>query len=131
MIPSRRLVHQRGASIFTLLFVAIIIGFFMLMGMRVFPAVNEYLTVRKTISHIMRGNPSSAAEIRNSFEKAIEIEYSIKSIKPNDLTIQPIGSTGGFRTSFAYNVEIPVFEPMVFLLMKFDGSASSGGLQGP
>jgi hypothetical protein len=131
MIPSRRLVHQRGASIVTLLFVAIVIGFALLLGMRAFPAVNEYLTIRKTVTHIMKNNPSSPAEIRNAFEKAIEIEYSIKTIKPEDLDIQPLGNSGGFRTSFAYNVEIPIVEPTVYLLMKFDGSASSGGVRGP
>ena len=131
MIPSRPSHRQRGASILTLLFLAIVIGFFLLIGMRAFPSVNEYLTVRKTVNHIMQGNPSSPAEIRNSFEKATEVEFSIKSIKPDDLTIVPIGATGGFRTSFAYNVEIPVFEPTVYLLMKYEGSASSGGLQGP
>jgi hypothetical protein len=129
MIPSRRLVHQRGASLVTLLFVAIVIGFVLLLGMRAFPAVNEYLTIRKVVSHIMKADPATPAEIRNSFEKATEIEYSIKTIKPDDLDIQPL-STGGFRTSFAYNVEIPIFEP-VYLLLKFDGSASSGGVRGP
>jgi hypothetical protein len=130
MIPSRRLVHQRGASIVTLLFVAIVIGFLLLLGMRVFPAVNEYLTIRKAVSHIMKGNPSSPAEIRNAFEKTSEVEYSIKTVKPGDLDIQPLGD-GGFRTSFAYNVEVPIFEPTVYLLMKFDGSANSGGVRGP
>jgi len=36
----------------------------------------------------------------------------------------------GLRTSFAYNVEIPIVEP-VFLLVKYEGSATSGGAKGP
>jgi hypothetical protein len=131
MILSRPSTRQRGASIFSMLVLAIIVGFVFLMGVRTFPSVNEYLTIRKVVSHIMKANPSSPAEIRNAFEKATEIEYSIKWIKPDDLDIKPLGNTGGFRTSFAYNVEIPIVEPRVFLLMKYDGSASSGGLQGP
>ncbi len=130
MIPSRRLVHQRGASLFTMLFLAIIVGFFLLMAMRVFPSVNEYLTIRKAVSQIMRSGPASADAIRNAFEKATEVEYSIKTIGPQDLKIEPLGDTGGFKTSYAYNVEIPIAEP-VFLLVKYSGSASSGGFKGP
>ena len=131
MIRSRLSARQRGASILTLLVLAFIAGFIVLMGMRVFPSVNEFLTIRKAVSHIMSSNPTSPAEIRNSFEKMTEVEFSIKTITPNDLNIQQIGDTGAFRTSFAYNVEVPIFEPTVYLLMKYSGSASSGGIKGP
>jgi hypothetical protein len=129
MIQSRRPSRQRGASLFSLLILAVIVGFFMLMGARVFPAINEYLTIRKAVSHIMSSGPTSDAEIRNSFEKTSEVEYSIHTITSKDLNIQQIGDSG-FRTSYAYNVEIPIVEP-VYLLMKFSGSASSGGAKGP
>ena len=130
MIPSRRLVHQRGASLVTMLFLAIIVGFLLLMAMRVFPSVNEYLTIRKAVSQIMKNGPSSPADIRNAFEKATEVEYSIKTIGPQDLKIEPLGDSGNFRTSYAYNVEIPIADP-VFLLVKYSGSAVSGGAKGP
>jgi hypothetical protein len=131
MIPSRRLVHQRGASPLTLLVAAIVIGFLLLMAMRVFPSVNEYLTIRKVVTQIMRNNPSTPAEIRAAFERSTEVEYSIKTVTPKDLNIEPIGDSGGFRTSFAYNVEIPIFDPVVFILVKYSGSANSGGIKGP
>ena len=131
MIPSRLPTHQRGASIVSMLFLAIIVGFLMLMAARVFPSVNEYLTIRKAVAQIMKNNPASAADIRGAFEKTVEIEYSIKTIGAKDLDIQPIGDTGNFRTSYAYNVEIPVFDPTVFILVKYAGSATSGGSKGP
>ena len=130
MIPSRRPSRQRGASLISLVVLAVIVGFFMLMAARVFPSVNEYLTIRKAISQIMKNNPASAADIRGAFEKTIEVEYSIHTITGKDLDIKPIGDTGGFTTSYAYNVEIPVIEP-VFLLVKYSGAASSGGAKGP
>ena len=130
MIPSRRLSRQRGASLFSMLILAIIVAFVMLMGARVFPSVNEYLTIRKAVGQIMRGNPGSPADVRTSFEKTSEVEYSIKTITAKDLTIVPLGDSGALRTSFAYNVEIPIFEP-VFLLVKYEGSATSGGAKGP
>ena len=130
MIPSRLPTRQRGASLVSLLVLAVVVGFLMLMAARVFPSVNEYLTIRKAISQIMKNNPSSAAEIRTAFEKTTEVEYSIHTISSKDLNIQPIGDTGSFRTSFAYNVEIPIVEP-VYILVKYAGTASSGGIKGP
>ena len=130
MIPSRRFSRQRGASLISMLVLAVIVGFFLLMCARVFPAVNEYLTIRKAVSRIMSGNPGSANEIRGSFDKTVEVEYSIQNVHGKDLDIRPIGDSGNYRTSFAYNVEIPIAEP-VYLLMKFSGSSSSGGGKGP
>ena len=129
MIPSRRLSRQRGASLFSMLILAIIVAFVMLMGARVFPSVNEYLTIRKAVNQIMKSGPASPSDIRTAFEKTSEVEYSIKTITAKDLTIVPVGDSG-LRTSFAYNVEIPIFEP-VFLLVKYEGSATSGGAKGP
>ena len=129
MIPSR-LTRQRGFSLFGMLFAAIIVGFVLLMAMRVFPSVNEYLTIRKVVTQIMRNNPSTAADVRNAFEKSREVEYSISHITEKDLTIEPVGDTGTLRTSFAYNVEIPIFEPTVYILVKYSGSASNGGIKG-
>lgn len=130
MSQSRRFSRQHGASLISMLVLAVIVGFVMLMGARVFPSVNEYLTLRKTIGQIMRSGPGGPADIRASFERATEVEYSIKTITAKDLVIVPLGDSGAFRTSFAYNVEIPIAEP-VFLLVKYDYSASSGGSKGP
>ena len=126
MIQSRRLSRQRGASLISLLFLAIVVGFVLLVGMRAFPSVNEYLTIRKALSNIMRNNPASPGDIRSSFEKTTEVEYSIHTISGKDLNIQPLGDSGSFRASYAYNVEIPIVEP-VFLLVKYAGSASTPG----
>jgi hypothetical protein len=124
----RRLASQRGTSIFGLFVLAVIVGFVMLMGIRVFPSVNEYLTIRKTVSQIMRSAPSNASDIRKAFERATEVEYSIKTIGDKDLVVTQVGDR--LRTSYAYNVEIPIVEP-VFLLVKYEGSAMSGGGSAP
>jgi hypothetical protein len=129
MIQFRRPSRQRGASILSMVFLAIIVGFVMLMGARVFPSVNEYLTIRQAVSKIMRSNPASPGDVRSAFEKASEVEYSIHTIDASSLNIQVLGDTGTMRTSFAYNVEIPIVEP-VFLLVKYSGSATSGGAKG-
>ena len=131
MIPSRRLSSQRGATVFSMVILAIIVGFLLLMGARVFPAINEYLTIRKAVAGIMAKNPSGPAEIRTLFERTIEVEYSIHTITPKDLEIVPLGD--GFKTSYHYNVEVPVFDPSVYILLKFSGSANSpsANVKGP
>ena len=129
MTSSRRPSRQHGASLISMLFLAIIVAFLMLMGARIFPSVNEYLTIRKVVSQIMRGNPAGPSDVRNAFEKATEVEYSIHTISSKDLDVRPDGD--GFKTTYAYNVEIPIFEP-VYILVKYSGSASSGGgVKGP
>ena len=131
MIPSRRLSSQRGATVFSMVILAIIVGFLLLMGARVFPAINEYLRIRKAVASIMAKNPAGPGEIRTSFEKTSEVEYSIHTISAKDLDIQPAGD--GFKTSYHYNVEVPVFEPSVYILLKFAGTASTpnANVKGP
>jgi hypothetical protein len=128
MIPSRRPSRQRGASIISMFFLAVILCCVLFLGLQIFPSVNEYLTIRKVVAQIMKGNPAGPADIRASFDKATQIEYSIHTIGPKDLDIQPLGD--GFRTSYAYNVEIALFGP-AYLLLKYSGSASSAGAKGP
>jgi hypothetical protein len=128
MNQTRGRAAQRGTSLFGMLVIAIVVGFVVLMLIRVFPSVNEYLTLRKIVSQIMKNDPSSPNEVRTAFEKATEVEYSVKSINAKDLTIQQVGDH--LRTSYAYNVEIPIVEP-VFLLVKYEGGASAGGGKAP
>ncbi len=130
MIQSRRPSRQRGASLISLLVLAVIVGFVMLMAARVFPSVNEYLTIRKVVTQIMKNGPATPADVRSAFAKSTEIEYSIHTISYKDLNVQVLGDTGTIRTSFAYNVEIPIIEP-VYLLVKYSGTATSGGAKGP
>ena len=56
---------------------------------------------------------------------------SIHTITAKDLDIQPAGD--GFKTSYHYNVEVPVFEPSVYILLKFAGTASTpnANVKGP
>jgi hypothetical protein len=121
----RPLASQRGLSIFRMVVLACVIGFVMLLGARVFPAINEYLTIRKVVSTIMKNQPAGPDEIRTSFERSKDVEYSIKTISSKDLVITPVGDH--WRTAYDYSVEVPVYDPTVFLLLKFSGSASSGG----
>jgi hypothetical protein len=109
---------QRGVSLIGLLFWAIIIGFAGYVVIRVFPTVNEYLTIQSTINKIASSNPSTVGEIRTQFDKQKEIEYSISSISGKDLDITKENDRIVIR--FAYSKELELIAP-VFLLIKYEG----------
>ncbi|HEX6705375.1 MAG TPA: DUF4845 domain-containing protein [Albitalea sp.] len=112
--------HQRGITLFGLLLWAIVIGFVALLGMRVLPTVNEYLTIQKAVNKIATEGLSTVPEIRNSFEKTKEIEYSIQSISGKDLEITKENDKVVIR--FAYDKEVEIMSP-VYLLIKYQGSS--------
>ena len=112
--------RQRGVTLFGLLFWAIIVGFLALIGMRVFPALNEYFTIKRAVNKIATEG-STVAEIRNAFEKQKDIEYSIVSISAKDLVITKENEK--VVVSFAYDKEVELVKP-VFLLIKFEGRSN-------
>jgi len=109
---------QRGVSLIGLLFWAIVIGFAGYVAIRVFPTVNEYLTIQSAVNKIASSNPTTVGEIRAQFDKQKEIEYSIASISGKDLDITKENDKIVIR--FAYNKELELISP-VFLLIKYEG----------
>jgi hypothetical protein len=114
--PSRR--AQRGLSLFGLMFWAIVIGFFGYVAVVVFPTVNEYLTIQRTIDKVAAENPATVAEARTAFERQRSIEYAISSITAKDLEISK--ENDRVVIAFAYDKEIPLVGP-VYLLLKYQG----------
>jgi len=114
--------RQRGVTLFGLLFWAVIVGFLALIGMRVLPALNEYFTIKRTVAKIA-SEGSTVPEIRSSFEKQKDIEYSIVSITGKDLVITKENEK--VVVSFAYDKEVELVKP-VFLLIKFEGRSIEG-----
>jgi len=116
--PGSRVARQRGLSLFGLLFWALLIGFVAYLVIRVFPTVNEYLTIQRAVDKVAAESPSTVAEVRKAFERQKEIEYSISSISGKDLDITKENDRVVIR--FAYDKEIPIIEP-VYLLIKYEG----------
>ncbi len=110
---------QRGVSLIGLMFWAIFIGFIAYVGIRVFPTVNEFLTIQRAVNKIAAANPTTVAEIRTAFDRQKDIEYSIASISGKDLDITKINDRIVIR--FAYDKEVEVIAP-VYLLIKYEGS---------
>ena len=112
--------QQHGVTLFGLLFWALLIGFIAYLAIRVFPTVNEYLTIERTIEKIAASAPTTVAEARAAFDRQKEIEYSISTISGKDLDITK--DNDKVVISFAYDKEVPIFGP-VYLLIKYEGSA--------
>jgi len=56
--------RQRGVTLFGLLFWALLIGFGAYLVIRVFPTVNEYLTIKSAVEKIAAAQPATVAEVR-------------------------------------------------------------------
>jgi len=111
---------QRGITLVGLLFWAVVIAFVALVGLRVLPTVNEYLTIQRAINKVASQGLSTVPEIRTAFDRQKEIEYAISSISGKDLTITKEDERVVIR--FAYQREIELFSP-VFLLIKYEGAS--------
>lgn len=109
---------QRGMGLFELMFWLVLIGGAVLIGLKVFPTVNEYLTIQRAVDKIAATGAASQVEVRAQFEQIKAVEYAITSISGKDLQVAKEGDRTVIR--YAYNVEIELIPP-VFLLMKYEG----------
>jgi hypothetical protein len=118
--PARRAsrAHQRGLTLFGLLFWALAIGFGAYLVIRVFPTVNEYLTIKSTVEKIAAQQPPTVAEVRAAFDRQKEVEYSITSIAGKDLLVTK--ENDRVVVGFAYDKLIPIYGS-VYILVKYEG----------
>ena len=119
-VPARRRSQrrQRGITLFGLMFWAIVVGAVAYVGLRVFPTVNEYLTIQRTVDKVAAASPATVAEARAAFDRQKDVEYSISSIGGKDLEVTKENDKVVLK--FAYDKEIPLYGP-VFLVIKYEG----------
>ena len=110
--------RQRGVTLMGLLFWGAILGFLSVVGMKVLPTVNEFMTIQKAVDKIAKEGGGTVPEIRTAFERQKEIEYGITSIGSKDLNITK--ENDKVVVSFAYPKEVELFGP-VSLLIKYEG----------
>jgi hypothetical protein len=109
---------QHGISLLGLLAWAVLIGLVALVALRVFPTVNEYMTIQRAINKTADQGLATVPEIRAAFDRQRDIEYSISSISGKDLQITK--ENGNVVIRFAYEKEIELGGP-VYLLIKYEG----------
>jgi hypothetical protein len=120
-LPSSPSRSQRGLTLISLLFWGAVIAVTAVVGMKVFPTVLEYYTVQRVVSRIAGGNPATVPQVRQEFEKATQVEYSIQSIKAGDLIVTK-DSSDRVVIEFGWDKEIELFGP-VSLLIKYRGKS--------
>ena len=108
---------QRGITFIGLLFIAVIVGFVLIVAAKTVPTVIEYQTILKVTKKIK--DNETVAEIEKAFTAAAAVEYGITSIKAEDLIITK--ENGVTQIEFAYDKEIPLMGP-VSLLIHYSGS---------
>jgi len=109
---------QRGITLFGLLFWGMLVGIAAYVVIRVFPTVNEYLTIQRAVETIAKSQPTTVAEARQAFDKQRDIEYSISSITGKDLLVTK--ENDKVVIGFAYDKLVPIYGP-VYLLIKYEG----------
>lgn len=109
---------QRGLTLVSLVLWAIAISLVALVTLRVVPTVTEFYTIQSAVDKVSKTGGTTVAEIRTSFDKVKQVEYSIESISGQDLVITKENER--IVVSFAYDKEVPLFGP-VYLLIKYRG----------
>lgn len=110
---------QRGISLFGLICALMIVGFLVVMGMKVVPAVIEYRAISKAIVDAKQSG-TTVREIQQSFDKRANAGY-IDSINGADLEITRVENE--IEVSFAYEKKIPLVGP-ASLLLEFSGTTA-------
>ena len=99
--------RQTGVSLTGLIIVFAILIVLALLGMKVGPAVAEFMTAKNMIKTIAQEKRNaSVPEIRKAWDTKTMID-EIKALSSNDLEITKEG--GEVVISFAYKKEVPLF----------------------
>lgn len=114
---------QAGATLLGMLFVGAAIVFVALIAMKIFPAYQEFFSVKTVIRTMNKESLSamSKKEIQDSFNKRADTGY-ITVIKGSDLTIDK-NAAGETVVSAQYQVTTPLFGN-ISVLMDFDTASS-------
>jgi len=110
--------HQRGMTLFGLMFWGLLVGFVGYLLVRTLPTVNEYLTIQRTVEQVARLQPATVAEARQAFDKQKDVEFSISSVSGKDITVTK--ENDKVVIGFAYDKLVPIYGP-VFILIKYEG----------
>ena len=120
-LPSSTRSRERGLTLIGLLFWGAVVGVTAVVGMKVFPTVLEYYTVQRVVDRIAAGNPSTVPAVRQEFDKSVQTEYSIQSIRSSDLVVSK-DANDKVVIEFAWDKEVDLFGP-VYLLIKYRGKS--------
>ncbi len=117
--------RQQGISLVGLIFLLAVVGFVLVLGLKIVPTYTEYRAIQNAIVTAKRNGNGSVIEIQKSFDASAVAGY-ISSISSRDLIIEK--NNGETDISFAYEKKIPLVGP-ASLLLEYEGSTAKGGAQ--
>lgn len=99
---------QRGMTLTSFLVVLIVVGFFLYVGMKLFPMYQEYYAVRSAMKSLAK-DPSvgtmAPAQIQDLFFKRLYINYS-DNVKPSNVKFNR--RDNGWTLNVSYEVRRPL-----------------------
>ena len=99
---------QRGITLTSFLIVLAVVGFFLFIGMKLFPMYQEFWSVKKALKSVAADSSVSndPISIRRSLEKYFDVGY-VDSVKPADIKVDRAPS-GGALITIDYEVRKPL-----------------------
>ncbi len=122
MKHQKNLKKQSGATLLGMLFVGAMLFFVAVIAMKLFPAYQEYFSVKTVIRAMNKESLSSMSkkEIQNSFDKRANTSY-ITVITGKDIVLGK-NSAGETTVSAQYQVITPLFGN-ISVMMDFNATA--------
>ena len=122
-MSERSMKKQRGITLISMVFVCGLIALVAVLGIKVFPDVQEYFAVIKNIK-ATAADPAikdkTVADIRLNYDRRKNID-NISAVTGPDLDISKEGND--IVIAFAYTKKIPLYGP-VSLVIDFEGSSA-------
>jgi len=118
---------QSGLSLISVLIFGAILGFLLLVGMRVVPVMTEYMAVKRVMQAVVDDNVGTeitTSAIRQDFEKRAYIQ-DVTTVNGKDLVVIKQGNR--IELSIEYSRVVPLFAN-VSLLFEFQNSTKNGGV---
>lgn len=116
--------RQQGISLVGLIVVLAVLGFLLVLALKIVPTYTEYRAIQNAIV-TAKNTGGSVLEIQRSFDASATAGY-ISSISSRDLIIEK--ANGETEISFAYEKKIPLVGP-ASLLLEYEGTTAKGGVQ--
>ena len=99
--------NQSGITLMSFLVVLVVVGFFLYIGMKLFPMYSEFYSVKSALKGMSTEGLSGKdpAQIKDSFFKRMDISFS-SNVKPEHVRVESSG--GSTRIDVKYEVRVPV-----------------------
>lgn len=112
--------EQRGMTVIGMLLLIIVIGFMLLIAMKVVPMYIEYYTIKSTVESIRKESQlaqMSAPDIQKALQKRFDIGYV--KLKASDLKIRNDAESRGRVIELVYDNEQELFYKL-YVVLKVD-----------